>query len=426
MEKISDILSKKCKVNLTAVAKTENIDVKTLISRINRGTVVITNNIKRKMKTPSAVGEGMSTKVNANIGTSTDCSSIEKEREKLAAVVAAKADAVMDLSCGGNLNKIRAMVIKESPIPVGTVPVYQAIVETSRRGLPVHKMDPETLFSALERHASDGVDFMTVHCGVTLSTVKRLRKHKRICGIVSRGGAFLAGWMLANNKENPLYQNFERVLEIAKKYNVTLSLGDGLRPGALADADDNAQLSELHILAGMVTAARKEGVSVIVEGPGHMQLDKIVPHVKLQKRLTHNAPYYLLGPLVTDIAPGYDHITAAIGGTVAAAAGADFICYVTPAEHLRLPDIQDVHNGIIAARIAGHAGDIAKGLKPAFEWDKKFSKARKNLDWATQERLAIDPRKVHEERSKSVPKDKEVCTMCGTFCAMREISKYGI
>lgn len=418
-------LAKKNKPNsdMRQVAKTENVDIKTLSARIAAGAVSIPKNNLRKNNAKfkvTGIGKGLKTKVNANIGTSPDRISLQKELEKLDTAIKAGADTVMDLSTGGNLRKIRQAVISHSTIPVGTVPIYEAGCETKRKNKDITQMDPEQMFEAIERHAADKVDFITVHCGVTKKSAEIYQRQKRVCGVVSRGGAFLIKWIIANNRENPLYEQYDRLLDIAYKYDVTLSLGDGLRPGSIIDASDKLQLSELYTLAELVMRARKRNVQTIVEGPGHMPINQIVDHIKLQKRITKEAPYYLLGPLVTDVAPGYDHITSAIGAGIAASAGADFICYVTPAEHLRLPDNDDVRLGVIASRIAGHAGDIVKNVHNAANWDREFSIARKKLQWDKQQKLALDPIKFAHERKKYHSSTKNVCTMCGQFCSMRE------
>jgi phosphomethylpyrimidine synthase len=330
----------------------------------------------------------------------------------------------MDLSTGGDIDTCRKQIINECPVCFGTVPIYQAIVEAKEKYGNMIDMTPDDLFKVIEKQAIDGVDFITVHCGVTMEVIERLRCEGRITDIVSRGGAFLAGWMLHHNKENPLFEQYDRLLEIVKKYDVTLSLGDGLRPGCLADATDRAQIQELIILGELVEQAWAEGVQVMVEGPGHVPLDQIAANMVLQKRICKGAPFYVLGPLVTDIAPGYDHITSAIGGAIAAWGGADFLCYVTPAEHLGLPTHQDVHDGVIATRIAGHAADIVKGIPGARERDNAMAKARKALDWEAQFNLAIDPEKARAVRKEKNPDPIEECTMCGEFCAMKVIGQY--
>ncbi|MGD0152291.1 MAG: phosphomethylpyrimidine synthase ThiC [Thermacetogeniaceae bacterium] len=409
---------------MSKVAEAERIDVETLRERIALGTVVIPANRNHKNLVPCGIGEGLQTKINANIGTSTEFPELDKNMEKLNACLEAKADAVMDLSTGGDLRAIRRAVLLNSPIPVGTVPIYQASVEAKVKRGSIIAMTPDDLFAVIEEHASDGVDFITIHCGVTRETIERLKRQGRLTDIVSRGGSFLTGWMLHHDQENPLYEQYDRLLEIALKYDVTLSLGDGLRPGCLADATDRAQVQELLILGELVQRAWEKGVQVMVEGPGHMPFDQIAVNVKLQKKLANGAPFYVLGPLVTDVAPGYDHITAAIGGTAAAAAGADFLCYVTPAEHLGLPDLQDVREGIIASRIAAHAADIVKNVPGARDWDNQMARARKALDWDQQIELAIDPVKARRYREQKNPGSQNTCTMCGEFCAMKVVAEY--
>ncbi len=410
---------------LKRIADNENIKIKYLLKNLNNGSVTVScNNTIKKPKNfyPLVTGKNIRTKVNANIGTSPDFVSLEREKEKLRAALNAGADAVMDLSTGGDLDKIRQMVMTESTVSVGTVPIYQAACETIKRKKEIRQMDPEHLFAVIEKQASDGVDFMTLHCGVTRKNIALAKK--RLTGIVSRGGAFLAKWIIENDKENPLYESYDRLLEILKKYNVTISLGDGLRPGSLKDANDKAQIAELKTLGELVTCARKQGVSVMVEGPGHMPLNEIAVHVKNAKKIIKGAPYYLLGPLVTDIAAGYDHITGAIGGAIAATAGADFLCYVTPSEHLSLPDEDDVFEGVMASRIAAHAADIAKGLKGARDIDDKMSYYRKKLDWKNQKKYALDHSKFDEVREKNISKASRkfsVCSMCGSFCAMKQV-----
>ncbi|MBI3399089.1 MAG: phosphomethylpyrimidine synthase ThiC [Deltaproteobacteria bacterium] len=388
-------------------------------SAIADGTVIITKNKKHKSIEPLAIGKGLRTKVNANIGTSQDRVSLKEEIEKLHAAVNAGADAVMDLSTGGQVDEIRKAIIKESPVPIGTVPIYQAALEAVRKGKSLVELEADEIFEIIEKHAEDGVDFITVHCGVTQRSIEHIRKEGRLMGVVSRGGALTAEWMNFNKKENPLFENYDRLLHIAKKYDMVLSLGDGLRPGCLADATDRGQVEELVTLGELAQMAVSEGVQVMIEGPGHVPINQIEANILLQKRLCHGAPFYVLGPLVTDIAPGYDHITSAIGGAIAGAAGADFICYVTPSEHLRLPTIEDVKEGVIASKIAAHAADIAKGVKGAMNRDIQMAKARKLLNWDEQIRLSVDPEKARLLRESSPPSDKEVCTMCGSLCAIK-------
>ncbi|MDP2682985.1 MAG: phosphomethylpyrimidine synthase ThiC [Deltaproteobacteria bacterium] len=401
----------------------EGVETGYIRSSIMDGTVIITKNKKHKSIEPLAIGKGLRTKINANIGTSQDRASLEEELKKLHAAVEAGADAVMDLSTGGEIDEIRRAVIRESPAPIGTVPIYQAALEAAKKGKSFVELEADDIFEIIERHAEDGVDFITVHCGVTMQTLERIKNEGRIMGIVSRGGALTAEWINFNKKENPLFENYDRLLRIAKEYDMVLSLGDGLRPGCLADATDRGQIEELVTLGELAQKAVSEGVQVMIEGPGHMPLNQIEANILLQKRLCHGAPFYVLGPLVTDIAPGYDHITSAIGGAIAGAAGADFLCYVTPSEHLRLPTIDDVREGVIASRIAAHAADIVKGVKGAMDRDIQMAKARKALNWDEQIRLSLDPARARLLRESSPPSDKEVCTMCGSLCAIKVSGK---
>lgn len=391
-----------------------------LLRGANSGEIAIPYNKIHSPIHPIAIGKGLRTKVNANIGTSKEFCDINHEMEKVDVCLRNKADAIMDLSVGGNLDEIRQAIINASTVPVGTVPIYQAAIEAGG----VEKMTADIIFRVIEKHARSGVDFMTIHCGVTRALVKKMRKKKRITDIVSRGGAFLYKWITEKDRENPLYEEFDRLLEIAKKYDVTLSLGDGMRPGCIADAGDMLQIGELRELGKLARRARKAGIQVIIEGPGHVPLDKIEEQVKLEKKICNGAPFYVLGPLPTDVAPGWDHMTSAIGGSLAAAAGADFLCYVTPSEHLGLPNINDVKNGIIASRIAAHIGDIAKGVKGAADWDNQMAKARKALDWDKQIALSIDPATAAEIREmRKVRENQDTCTMCGEFCAMKLVSE---
>jgi len=401
----------------------EGVEPGYIRSSIVDGTVIITKNRRRKSIEPLAIGKGLRTKINANIGTSQDRVSLKQELEKLHTAVSAGADAVMDLSTGGQVDEIRKAIIKESPVPVGTVPIYQAALEAVRKGKSLVELEADEIFDIIEKHAEDGVDFITVHCGVTRRSIEHIKKEGRLMGIVSRGGALTAEWMNFNKKENPLFENYDRLLKIAKEYDMVLSLGDGLRPGCLADATDRGQIEELVSLGELAQKAVAEGVQVMIEGPGHMPIPQIEANILLQKRLCHGAPFYVLGPLVTDIAPGYDHITSAIGGAIAGAAGADFLCYVTPSEHLRLPTIEDVKEGVIASKIAAHAADIAKGVRGAMNRDIQMAKARKSLNWDEQIRLSLDPERARLLRESSPPADKEVCTMCGSLCAIKVSNK---
>ncbi len=404
-------------------AKKEGISCAELTNKIQNGTCVITCNNKKNLKIPCAIGGGLSTKVNVNVGTSTDKNSLRNELKKLELSVELGADAIMDLSLGGNLALIRKTIINNSPIPVGTVPVYEAAMRAQRKKGSFLKMEKEEILDVLREQAACGVDFFTIHCGINKKSLAVFLKNKRLLNVVSRGGALLVNWMRKNNRENPFYQYFDDILKIAKDYSITLSLGDGMRPGSILDATDAAQIAELKELGKLTNRCRKAGVQVIIEGPGHVPLHQIKKNMDLQKKICKGAPFYVLGPLVTDVAIGYDHISGAIGGALAAFYGADFLCYLTPAEHVRHPSIEDARDGLIASKIAAHAADVAKGLKGAIDWDKKLSQARKNRDWAQQIKLAIDPRKARDYRQSSHPKIKDVCTMCGEFCSIKIIDK---
>ena len=408
---------------MALVAQQEGLDAEFVREGVEKGTIVIPANIKHENLVPCGIGQGLRTKVNANIGTSSDYGNIDTELEKLRVAIEAGADTVMDLSTGGDISAIRRALIGSSSLPIGTVPIYQAGINAIDRYEAIVKMTADDIFAAIEEHARDGVDFVTVHCGVTQSAINMLKQQGRVADVVSRGGSFLIGWILYNERENPLYEHYDRLLELAKEYDVTLSLGDGMRPGSLSDATDRAQVEELLIAGQLVERAWQAGVQVMVEGPGHLPMDQIEANVKLQKTICKGAPFYVLGPLVTDIAAGYDHITGAIGGAIAAAAGTDFLCYVTPAEHLSLPDPEDVRQGVMASRIAGHAADIVKGVKGAEQWDKDMSKARKSLNWDEQARLSLSPdvsRRVHSKHAS----EGEACSMCGDYCAMRLVEEY--
>jgi phosphomethylpyrimidine synthase len=409
---------------IVAVAAAEGLDPELVRTGVAQGVICIPANINHQSLIPQGFGKGLRTKVNANIGTSNNYPDIAKELVKLNVAIEAGAHAVMDLSTGDNIDISRRAIIAASTIAVGTVPIYQATVEAIAKRGSIVNMTGDDMIEVVRQQAADGADFMTIHCGVTQHTIGRLRQQGRVADVVSRGGAFLTGWMLHNELENPFYERYDELLEICLKYDVTMSLGDGLRPGCAADATDRAQVQELIVLGELVDRAWQAGVQVMVEGPGHMPLDQIEANIKLQKMLCKGAPFYVLGPLVTDIAPGYDHITSAIGGTVAAAAGADFLCYVTPAEHLGLPSLEDVREGVIAARIAAHAGDLVKGVKGAWEWDLEMSKARKALDWEKQIELSIDPHKAARYRKDRNLEGATACSMCGDFCAMQVVSEY--
>jgi len=401
------------------VARCENIGPEEIRRGIAAGTVVIVRNRARQNARPCGIGRGLRTKVNANIGTSMDYPDLDKEIQKLKAAEEAGADTVMDLSTGGDLEEIRRAIIGSTRLPVGSVPIYDAAVQAARTTGSIRGMTADSMLAAIEGHARAGIDFLTLHCGVTRAVLETLGRNRRVTDIVSRGGRFHATWMDLHGKENPLHENFDRVLEIAGEYDAAISLGDGLRPGCLADAMDPAQVHELMVLADLAARARSAGVQVMVEGPGHVPLDQIESQVRLQKEICNGAPFYVLGPLVMDIAPGYDHITAAIGGAMAAAAGADFLCYVTPTEHLSLPGKEQVRLGVIAARIAAHAGDIAKGIPGALERNKTFSALRKSRDWEGQLSQCLDPMMARRYREAAKPHNGGVCSMCGEFCVFK-------
>jgi phosphomethylpyrimidine synthase len=400
------------------VAKNEKVDVEWLRNEIALGRIVIPKNKNHDFPV-IAVGNGLRTKVNANMGTSEKHCHFDEELEKMKVAIQYGADAIMDLSTGGDLHIILQRIIQESSVMVGTVPIYGVATRLLAEGKEIKELDPEDLFREIEIQAKMGVDFMTLHCGVTNVSLSFLGNDKRVCGIVSRGGALLKRWMKENGKENPLYEQYDRVLDICKQYDVTISLGDGLRPGAGADATDRAQVAELLVLGELVDRAREKGVQVMVEGPGHMPLDQIEANMKLMKRLCHEAPFYVLGPLVTDSAPGYDHIVGAIGGTIAAIHGADFLCYVTPAEHLCLPDVKDVKEGVIASRIAAHSADLVNNVPGARQRDLTISKARYDLDWETMFQTSIDPEMARKRKMESESSEEDHCTMCGNLCAVK-------
>ena len=398
---------------MLTVADNEGMHVENLCSLVSRGFVVIPANINHKGLRPIGIGKQLRIKINSNIGTSQNRCSIDNELEKLRISIEAGADTVMDLSTAGDLDGIRRTIIAHSSIPVGTVPIYHVMVERDE----TEHISGDDMLSSVRKHAEQGVDFVTVHCGVTADCISLL--DSRLLGVVSRGGSFLVSWMRMHGKENPLYERYDEILDIAREYDVTLSLGDGLRPGCLRDATDEAQLHELRVLGSLVERAREAGVQVMVEGPGHVPLDQIRRNIELQKEICAGAPFYVLGPLVTDVAAGYDHIAGAIGGALAGYFGADYLCYVTPAEHLKLPEAQDVWEGVMASRIAAHAADIARGLPGARDWDDRMSAARARLDWEAQIREGMDPKKSRLYREQSSIGKDDVCTMCGKYCAIK-------
>ena len=405
---------------MKAVLEDESVSADELLELVACGKVAIPANKKHVNLRPRAVGTGMKTKVNVNLGISKDCANIDVEFDKVRLAIDLKADAIMDLSCFGKTREFRRRLIDYSSVMIGTVPMYDAV---GYFDVDLASIPSERFLEVFEAHAADGVDFMTVHSGINRETVKRFRKNPRVMNIVSRGGSLLFSWMEMTGLENPFYEHYDKLLEIARKYDVTLSLGDACRPGCIDDATDASQIEELITLGELTKRAWERDVQVMIEGPGHMALNEIAANMLLEKRLCHGAPFYVLGPLVTDIAPGYDHITSAIGGTLAAASGADFLCYVTPAEHLRLPDLADMKEGLIATRIAAHAADIAKGIKGARDWDRQMSEARANLDWQSMISLAIDPEKAKAYRDSSKPEHEDSCTMCGKMCAVRNMNK---
>lgn len=403
------------------IAREEGEPLERVIKRAAAGEIVIPRNSKGEEVNPIGIGKGLRTKINANVGTSPDYSDPEEEVKKAKVAVEYGADTVMDLSIGDDLEEVRREIISSIDAPVGTVPIYEAGIRNSSGS--VVGMNSDDIFDAIREHAEDGVDFVTVHCGVTRDTVETLREKGRLMEFVSRGGSFLAAWMIHNEEENPLYSEFDYLLELAREYDLTLSLGDGLRPGCLADASDQAQFQELFTLGELVDRSREGNVQVMVEGPGHLPLDHIEANVKLQKIACNNAPFYVLGPIVTDIAPGYDHIVGAIGGALAAWKGADFLCYVTPSEHLCLPSLEDVKQGVIASKIAAHAADVSKGRD--MKLDEEISNARRDFDWKRQFELAIDSKKAKKMKAERPAEiDPETCSMCSDFCALKMVRDY--
>lgn len=422
MTQISEAQRGKVTAQMRQVSRSEKIPVDVLRRQIATGRIVIPFN---PVHAPCClgIGKGLRVKVNANIGTSREYCNLKEEVEKAKVAVAAGAHAVMDLSTGGDLDRIRRRLLSVVSVPFGTVPIYQAGIEAIDRRGSIVDMTSDDMFSMVERQAKQGVDFAVVHVGITKVSVERLQKQKRLIPMVSRGGSFHMAWILHHDSENPFYKEFDYLLEIAKRYDVTLSLGDGMRSGALADSNDRAKFQELLIIGELVEKARKSGVQTMVEGPGHMPLSDIQANIQVMKTVTQEAPYFVLGPLVTDIAPGYDHFVGGIGGAFAGFCGADFLCYVTPAEHLCLPDTQDVREGVIATRIAAHAADLARGLDR--DVDATFSKAREHLDWESMFQMCIDPAKAQEYRAKRSPsEERKTCSMCGNLCAIEMVRKY--
>lgn len=401
-----------------AVAEKEGVAVDTLLADFARGHVCIFKNSTRSIE-PVGVGKGLTTKINANIGTSPDLFDLETELVKLETAIRHGADAVMDLSIGGNVTHFRQKIIEKSTVPLGTVPLYECIKEMTGQKKSIMEMTIEDFLNVVRRQAEEGVDFMTIHSGVTRESIASLRSQERIIGITSRGGSILGEWIKYNSAENPLYEFYDEILEILREYNIVISLGDGLRPGATHDASDRGQIHEMVVLGDLARRAREKGVQAIIEGPGHVPLDMVANNMQLEKSLCDGAPYYVLGPLVTDVAPGYDHISGAIGGAIAAANGADFLCYVTPAEHLRLPNADDVREGVIASKIAAHAADIVKLGEKARKWDDDMSRARRQRDWEKMYALAMDEEKARRYRAEIPSGEEDQCSMCGEFCAIK-------
>ena len=402
------------------VAAKENIAVEELVKLIAKGQVIIPANKNHKCLDPNGIGDRLRTKINVNLGTSRDCVDLDMEMEKVNAAVKLGAEAIMDLSSFGDTQKFRRKLTAECPATIGTVPIYDAVVYYHKA---LKDITTQEWLDIVKMHAEDGVDFMTIHCGINKATAKRFRDNKRLMNIVSRGGSIIYAWMEMTGNENPFYEHYDEILDICREYDVTMSLGDACRPGCLEDASDISQIEELITLGELTRRAWEKDVQVMIEGPGHMPINQIQANMEIQKTICKGAPFYVLGPLVTDIAPGYDHITAAIGGAIAATYGASFLCYVTPAEHLRLPDLDDVKEGIIASRIAAHAADIAKGVQGAIDWDHKMDVARKKLDWEEMFELSIDPDKARRYRESSKPEKEDTCSMCGNFCAVKNMNR---
>ncbi|MDR5586680.1 phosphomethylpyrimidine synthase ThiC [Clostridium aquiflavi] len=405
---------------MNLVAKKENINVGDLRELVAQGKIAIPANKNHKSLSAEGVGQGLRTKINVNLGISKDCQNFEMELEKVRTAIEMKAEAIMDLSNYGKTEGLRKKIIDMSPAMIGTVPIYDALGFYDKE---LKDITVDEFFRVVEKHGQDGVDFITIHAGLNKEAIETVKRNKRLTNIVSRGGSLLFAWMELNNKENPFYEHFDRLLDICAKYDITISLGDACRPGSINDATDASQIKELITMGELTKRAWAKNVQIIIEGPGHMPLNEIEANMILEKKLCHGAPFYVLGPLVTDVAPGYDHITSAIGGAIAATYGADFLCYVTPAEHLRLPNLDDMKEGIIATKIAAHAADIAKGIPRAKVWDDKMSKERAELNWEKMMELAMDSTKPKKYREESKPHDEETCTMCGKMCSMRTMKK---
>lgn len=405
---------------MAIVAEKERMNVEELRRLVSEGKVAIPANKNHKNISPEGVGQGLRTKINVNLGISKDCCDFDQELEKVRIAIDMKAEAIMDLSNYGKTEELRRRIVEMSPAMIGTVPIYDAVGFYDKE---LKDITVDEFFRVVEKHGEDGVDFITIHAGLNRESANTFKRNKRLTHIVSRGGSLLFAWMELNNKENPFYEHYDRLLDICEKYDMTISLGDALRPGSINDATDASQIKELITLGELTKRAWARNVQIIVEGPGHMAINEIEANMLLQKKLCHGAPFYVLGPLVTDVAPGYDHITSAIGGAIAATYGADFLCYVTPAEHLRLPNLEDMKEGIVASKIAAHAADIAKGIKGAREWDNKMSKARADIDWEEMFNLALEPEKPRRYREESMPEHSDSCTMCGKMCSMRNMKR---
>ena len=404
---------------IKTVAEKEHMETDKLMKLVAEGKVAICANKNHKALNPEGVGSMLRTKINVNLGVSRDCKDYNIEMQKVMSAVELGAEAIMDLSSHGDTQPFRRKLTSECPAMIGTVPVYDSVIHYQR---DLATLTAQDFLDVIRMHAEDGVDFVTLHCGITRKTIEQIKKHKRKMNIVSRGGSLVFAWMSMTGEENPFYEYYDEILDICNEYDVTLSLGDACRPGCLADASDISQIEELVTLGELTARAWKKDVQVMIEGPGHMPMDQIQANMKIQQTICHGAPFYVLGPLVTDIAPGYDHITSAIGGAIAAASGASFLCYVTPAEHLRLPNVDDVKEGIMASKIAAHAADIAKGVKGAMDWDNQMAAARQKLDWEKQFELALDPEKARRYRAESTPEREDTCTMCGKMCSVRNMN----
>ena len=422
MTQISDAKKGILTDEMKHVAEIENVSEDFILKSVAEGTIVIPSNVNRDIEA-SGIGAGLRTKVNATVGTSTDIVDFDEEVLKAQIAIDNGADCLMELSIGGDLDVIRRRVLDMSPLPVGSVPVYQAAIETIREEGSVIYMDEDKLFNTIEKQAKDGIDFMAVHSSINIETLTRLKRQGRVTGLVSRGGSFMSGWIVENERENPLYENFDYVLEIAKEHDVVLSLANGMRAGSIADSTDRAQIQELIILGELIDRSREAGVQCMIEGPGHIPINEIPTNVMIQKKMCSDAPFYMLGPIVCDVAPVYDHIVSSIGAASSAKAGADFICYVTPAEHLALPSPEDVKEGVIATKIGAYAGDLASGQIDGSQ-DLAMAEARKKLDWEAQYACAMFPEAARAKRDQRPPEDEDACTMCGNFCAVKIVNEW--